>query len=136
MIEQFAHRFVEKQAEVKEAISKLDFPGYETLLRVGLEVMVGDSDYGMPDSNRISTINDGDYQGTLVFVIPEYGYQPYTYWVTKVSYGSCSGCDTLESIYSDGSRWSDDGENAKLSDSQVEDLYTLTLHMIQQMKEV
>lgn len=133
MIEHFAHRFVEKQDEVKAAIAELDFPGYETLLRVGLEVMVGDSDYGMPNPNNIHTINDGDYQGTLVFVIGEYGYQPYTYWVTKVSYGSCSGCDTLEAIYSDGSRWEED---AKLTPSQVEDLYTLTLHMIQQLKEV
>lgn len=135
MIEQFAHRFVEKQDEVKAAIAELDFPGYETLLRVGLEVMVGDSDYGVPNPANIHTINDGDYQGTLVFVISEHGYQPYTYWVTKVSYGSCSGCDTLEAIYSDGSRWARYG-GSQLSEGQVNDLYTLTLHMIQGLKEV
>lgn len=52
------------------------------------------------DSNRITEIDDGDYQGTLLYVIPQYTYQPceYEYLMTYVSYGSCSYCDTLQSI--------------------------------------
>ena len=33
------------------------------------EVVGGSEDYGVPDPERIHTIDDGDYQGTLVFVI-------------------------------------------------------------------
>ena len=31
-------------------------------------------------------------------MIPEEGYQPSDYWYVRVSYGSCCGCDTLQSI--------------------------------------
>lgn len=52
------------------------------------------------DSNRITEINDRDYQGTLLYLIPQDTYQPseYEYLMTCVSYGSCSYCDTLQSI--------------------------------------
>lgn len=45
----------------------------------------------------ITRIDDGDYQGTLLFVIPFRTYQPTEceYLMTYVGYGSCSGCDTL-----------------------------------------
>lgn len=39
-----------------------------------------------------------------MYLIPFKTYQPceYEYLMTYVNYGSCSGCDTLESILSDG----------------------------------
>ena len=43
--------------------------------------------YGGPGLERIHRIDDGDYQGTLVFVIGGKGYQLSTYWYVKVSYG-------------------------------------------------
>jgi hypothetical protein len=89
-------------------------------------------EYGeTPDPERIHRVDDGDYQGTLVFLIAATGYQPYTYWAVKVSYGSCSGCDTFEAIRSDGS-WSDEAPN----EGQVKDYMTLALHILQAMKEV
>ena len=50
--------------------------------------------------SKITEIDDGDYQGTLLFVIPKDRYQPqeYEYLITYVGYGSCSGCDTLQDI--------------------------------------
>lgn len=51
-----------------------------------------------PHPERIHQIDDGDYQGTLIFVIGAGGYQPSRYWYVKVGYGSCSGCDTLQAI--------------------------------------
>lgn len=49
------------------------------------------------DVEKITEIDDGDYQGTLLFLIPEDTYQPTSsqYLMTFVEYGSCSGCDTL-----------------------------------------
>lgn len=50
--------------------------------------------------DRVTEIDDGDYQGTLLFLIPNADYQPSEndYLMTYVGYGSCSGCDTLQSI--------------------------------------
>ena len=50
--------------------------------------------------NKIKEIDDGDYQGTLLYLIPEDTYQPDSseYLMTFVEYGSCSGCDTLQGI--------------------------------------
>lgn len=55
------------------------------------------------DIDKITEIDNGDYQGTLLFLIPEESYQPseYEYLMTYVGYGSCSGCDTLMSIQPD-----------------------------------
>ena len=50
--------------------------------------------------NRMTRIDDGEYQGVLLFVVPFNTYQPceWEYLMTAVSYGSCSGCDTLQNI--------------------------------------
>lgn len=52
------------------------------------------------DPDCITEIDDGDYQGTLIFLIPRKTYQPgcSDYLMTYVYYGSCSGCDTLQGI--------------------------------------
>ena len=52
------------------------------------------------DAEKITEIDDGDYQGTLLFLVPEDTYQPaaHQYLMTFVEYGSCSGCDTLLNI--------------------------------------
>ena len=76
------------------------------------------------DPNRITEIDHGEYQGTLIYVIGEPGYQPSNYVVTKVDYGSCSGCDTLDRIL-------EDSDNQA---QQLDDLLVLCLHIIQQMK--
>ncbi len=54
-------------------------------------------------SNDIHEINDGNYQGTLIYLIHRLCYQPsaYDYLITYVDYGSCSGCDALQGIQSD-----------------------------------
>lgn len=57
----------------------------------------GDDFWNIDD---ITLIDNGDYQGTQLFVIPLATYQPceYQYLMTYVGYGSCSCCDTLQSI--------------------------------------
>lgn len=51
----------------------------------------------------ITMIDNGCYQGTLLFMMPFATYQPaeYEYLMTYVGYGSCSGCDTLQRIQLD-----------------------------------
>lgn len=52
------------------------------------------------NDEKIIEIDHGDYQGTLLYVIPMDTYQPDAadYLMTSVYYGSCSGCDTLQSL--------------------------------------
>lgn len=69
---------------------------YEYLVKLVVKHILGDG----WDYKNITTIDNGDYGGTLLFLIPENTYQPseYEYLMTYVNYGSCSGCDTLLSI--------------------------------------
>ncbi len=106
------------------------YDSYEELLKLSLSFMFSKDDYGMPSSDLITKIDNGDYQGTLVFVIGGYGYQPGVddHWYTSVGYGSCSGCDTLQSINS--------YEEGLPSEEQVNGYWTLCLHMIQKMRRM
>ena len=54
----------------------------------------------MINVDGITMIDNGYYQGTLLFMLPFDAYQPaeYEYLMTYVGYGSCSGCDTLQCI--------------------------------------
>ena len=56
--------------------------------------------YHEADIEHIHEIDDGDYQGTYIYLIPFDTYEPSEsdYMMTYVGYGSCSGCDTLQSI--------------------------------------
>lgn len=90
---------------------------FETIYNNGLDGL--NADYYSLDLDKIHVIDDGDYQGTLLFLIPFNSYQPceYEYLMTYVGYGSCSVCDTLQAIQ-------DYGEE-KLTDQQVEDFMKL-----------
>lgn len=78
------------------------------------------------DTNKITVIDDGDYQGTQLFLIPRDTYQPSEddYVMTHCNYGSCSGCDTLLSITLYDS-------HTLPNDGQVSELMLLCLHLLQ-----
>lgn len=79
------------------------------------------------NSEKITIVDNGDYQGTQLFMIPLNTYQPceYEYLMTYVGYGSCSGCDTLQAIQS----WNDD----LLTEKQVKDFMTLCKDLLTNM---
>jgi hypothetical protein len=76
--------------------SNINCCDYLDLVKLVVKNILGDE----WDAEKITEIDDGDYQGTLLFLIPMKTYQPseYEYLATFVSYGSCSGCDTLLAI--------------------------------------
>jgi hypothetical protein len=125
----FIERFDSKRDEIKENLSfMLDACkygiDYSDIVRIVIDAI--HEDHGDQNPNAISEIDDGDYQGTLLFVIPEDTYQPYDYWYVRVFYGSCSGCDTLQSIlYESDSK-----------EQQINDLFTLALHIFQWLKKL
>lgn len=126
MIKEFVKRFNENKSNLEERYRKKRPESYEDIVKWTIETISDEDDYsGTPDPERIHIIDDGDYQGTLVFVIAEKGYQPHKYWYVRVWYGSCSGCDTLQAI----KEWGDE-----ISEKEVKGYMTLSLHIIQQLK--
>ncbi len=85
------------------------------------------------NDKAVTEIDDGDYQGTLLFLIPRWGFQllPEHYLCTYVVYGSCSICDTLQHI-----QWGEEAgiwENQLPTWQQVKDYMTLCRHLACQM---
>lgn len=77
--------------------------------------------FTVPDCDEITVVNDGEWQGTLVYIIPEEGYQPREYWYVRVGYGSCSWCDAFLGIEQGGGT----------SDEKVDDYMAMSLHVVQ-----
>ena len=89
--------------EVLAADTKLNNCNYKYLVELVVRHILNDDDPDDDyewDADSITEIDDGDYQGTLLYLIPMDRYQPSEneYLMTYVWYGSCSGCDTLQSI--------------------------------------
>lgn len=130
MIQQYCDTIINNKADIIEWLKGLDHsPSYSELVKRVIEIVNLDGDYGEPDPTKIVTIDHGDYQGTLLYIVPAIGYQPSTYWALKVSYGSYSGDDTLKAAV--GWDWPE-----KKSGQALNDVYTLMLHLVQSMKEI
>ena len=121
MLKYCVDQWEKNKENLRKALEQFDFDkdymSYKVLMSLIITHILEDK----WDSENFTTIDDGDYQGTLLFVIPERTYQPgaENYLMTYVGYGSCSCCDTMLAILE--------------SDTIVEDLMTLALHMIQRM---
>jgi hypothetical protein len=103
---------------------------YKEVVEKVVEYIFNDdeSDYSDAyDSENITQIDNGDYQGTLLYIIPRKTYQPSEdeYLMTFVGYGSCSGCDTLQSVQDVNE------EDEKSKEGFVKDMMFLCLHIIQ-----
>jgi hypothetical protein len=112
----------------KELKSRNMVYNYKDLVKITFDCIFNDegNDYGKDlDIENITEIDDGEYQGTLLYLIPFNKYQPseYDYLMTYVNYGSCSVCDTLLSIT---------GYMRDLPDKgQLKELMQLCLNIIQ-----
>lgn len=130
MEQELVARFDAKREEVRGNLCKLlidkNWFDYIDIVKIVIEAV--HDGYGSPNPENIHEIDDGDYQGTLLFVIPSDNYQPYTYWYVKIAYGSCSGCDTLMAIL--------EGDFGNTIDEKVDSLFTLALHIIQGLKRM
>lgn len=85
------------------------------------------------NAEKIYTIDDGYYHGTLLFLIPRGDSAPaeYEYLMTFADYGSCNVCDTLVGIrYGHGD---DDCEGKPPTEQQVADYMTLCRDLISHM---
>lgn len=80
--------------------------------------------YKQLNCEDITEIDNGHYQGTLLYLIPFDTYQPdeSEYLMTYIGYGSCSVCDTLRSIVS--------CSDERATDTQVKDLIAVCKDII------
>lgn len=129
MIEEFVKRWEDKKHLLRERYTKERPSNYGEIVRNVVELLHDENKYDSIDPKRIHEIDDGDYQGTLVFVIASSDYQPNDYWYVRVYYGSCSGCDTLEALRG----WDDD---APIPKEETDGYMTLSLHIVQQLKKM
>lgn len=129
IIQRFADRFIDRTEAIRAALAEMHPQTYEDLVRLVVTHITDPEGCGTePDPSRVHSIDDGDYQGTLVFVVGATGYQPDNYWYVKVSYGSCSGCDTLEAI----GNYGDDPP----TEMQLDEYMTLALHVVQGLRSM
>lgn len=127
MIQEFVNQFMANKHVLAEKYSMEHPDSYDSIVKDVIELL-GDDKYRDPDPSRIHVIDDGDYQGTLLFVIAAKGYQPDKYWFVKISYGSCSGCDTFLSIRDQS------GYRDLPTQGQIEGYMTLALHVVQGLR--
>ena len=100
---------------------------YDHLVKLVVKYILNPSikvDWKKFDADQITVIDNGDYQGTLLFMIPRNTYQPSEgdYLLTYSGYGSCSGCDTLKNIQC----WRDGLPN----EDQIKDYMTLCKDLV------
>lgn len=129
MIQRFVDRFMKNKAVLVEQFGKTHPKNYATIVALVVGNITDELDdrNPEPDPERVHQIDDGNYQGTLLFIIGATGYQPSDYWSVKVDYGSCSGCDTLQAIH-------DRFGGKKPTSDQVEAYMTLALHIVQGLR--
>lgn len=128
MITDFVQRWDARRGIAEAALTTKHPESYDDVVKAVVTALHDDDAYGSIDPERIHRIDDGHYQGTLVYVIGASGYRPSNYWYVKVGYGSCSGCDTLEAIKG----YRDEAPTAE----QVKDYMALALHIVQGLKKM
>lgn len=151
MIQQFVDVIVEHKEEIKAELTKtildnkekcsweIEVFEYGYIHKMMLEYinkyfLIGDTWNTFPfNTEEVTRIDDGDYQGTLLYFwhMDHYQPEPQKYFWTFINYGSCSVCDTMLGIESDYSFAEDKAEGAKVA---AEELWLLMLHMAQQTK--
>lgn len=134
MISEFMSVWEQKSPELLKKYS-LEHPGsYSSIVKDAVTLLCDQDNPiyaqmdAIPDPERITMIDHGDWQGTQLFVIGGTGYQPSDYWFVKMSYGSCSCCDWLEGVrdFSDGPP----------TESQAQEYLTMAAHVVQNLKKM
>lgn len=79
-------------------LSELQDYYYDNLVKLSVQCILNDEDEW--DVENITEIDNGNYQGTLLYLIPRSTCQPdeTEYLMTYIGYGSCGVCDTLQGI--------------------------------------
>lgn len=133
MIKEFVERWDKYKGDLEKyfrTTRQEEYSTYEDIVIALFEEVINKEDINCHefDLEQMTVIDDGDYQGTRIFIIPLKTYQPSVeeYVITDTYYGSCSGCDTLLAISS-----YDDGIP---NEGQIKDYMELALHLLQKCR--
>ena len=131
MINEFVKAWDKNKGSLKNflALQDQDDFSYKFLVEAVIREVINHGEITL-DESALTEIDNGDYQGTLLFVVPVDTYQPSVdqYYYTNVYYGSCSGCDTLQGIHN--------YDNGKPDEDQLKDYMSLCLHILQKFKKM
>ena len=121
MLKIIRDRWDQNHKKLREALKTnvgFNYCHYSDLVKLTFGIILNEDNKF--DLDGINEIDNGDYQGTLLYLIPFQTYQPceYEYLMTYVGYGSCGRCDALQAIQ-------DNSCGDTLSEEQVSDLMTL-----------
>lgn len=134
MIKEFCLAWEKNKSELEEYFKTTrqgQYCSYGDLVKLIFDKVINpgfSADYYRYNTDEIVEIDDGSYQGTLIFILHRDTYQPGVcdYVYTNTYYGSCSACDTLLGI----SRYDCDLPD----EEQVQDYMSLCLHLLQNCK--
>lgn len=140
MIEEFVKAWDKNNHKLLEHFKKEAPAGYEGIVKKLVDIVINPylretSEYPIQcglNINRMTVIDDGDYQGSLLYIIPFDVYQPSPdeYVATSVYYGSCSVCDTFQGIESE-MEFDDKTYRYIITDNIAQEFHTLALHLLQ-----
>lgn len=133
MIKEFIEKWNKYNKDLEEYFrntEQKEYSEYKDIIKLLFDLVINKDEQfenGF-DTENILVIDDGDYQGTEIFILHRDSYQPSIeeYVYTNTYYGSCSGCDTLLGI----SNYDDE----KPDEQQVKDYMKLALHLLQKCK--
>ena len=131
LLDEFKRKNPESYQDIVEKLVKIVINPY-------LEEHSAELDYPMDNRLNIddmTVIDDGDYQGTTIYIIAYDIYQPGVedYVFTHNAYGSCSGCDTFMAIEMD-LEWDDENTKYMPTEKSAKEFHTLALHLLQNFK--
>ena len=134
MIAEIIKQWEENKYKLEEYFkntNQTEYDSYEVIVKKVFELCLSNA-YSRDGwcSDKMTVIDDGDYQGTQIFIIPADTYQPEVedYVMTDTYYGSCSGCDTLQRICN--------YEYGLPTEEQVAQYMTLALHLVQKIRRL
>ena len=147
MIKEFAEAWNQNKGSLENYFRNTEqskYDNYLSILKKIIELVINpyliDCDnfrlYDGLNAEKITEIDNGNYQGTKLYIIPLDTYQPSidNYLLTYVEYGSCSACDTLQKIQMETFYSNEYEYGTKPNKQQVEDYMKLALNLVQRLK--
>jgi hypothetical protein len=128
MILHYVKQWEERKHLLEQWLNENEPNSYESIYEMLFNLVVtkpNDDEYSEWDWGRFVKIDDGSFQGNEIYILCSNEYQPSLtdYIFTSVAYGSCSVCDTFQSI-----------EMLEDKAERVKQYMTLALHMVQETK--
>lgn len=131
MIKEFVEKWNKYKNDLEEFFRSTEqkkYSSYEEIVKILFDEVINKGEEEPFNTKNICVIDDGNYQGTQIFILHKDVYHPRIdeYVYTNTYYGSCSGCDTLLGISS--------YDGGLPDEQQIKEYMALALHLLQKCK--